>query len=51
MSHECDSCGQECYCDGDDTGGLPQPTDCPHLNGKCEADENEDWEEFSEVKP
>ena len=31
MSHECDECGQECYCDGEDTGGMPQPLDCPHI--------------------
>jgi hypothetical protein len=30
MAHECDECGQECYCDGDDTGGLPMPRDCRH---------------------
>lgn len=31
MAHECEICGQQCYCDIDDCGGLPQPDDCPHL--------------------
>jgi len=30
MAHECEICGQECYCDMDDTGGMPQPGDCIH---------------------
>ena len=46
MAHECEFCGQYCYCDGDDTGGLPQPVDCPHLHGKCDsADDCDEWEE------
>jgi len=28
MAHECWECGQQCYCDGDDTGGMPVPDDC-----------------------
>jgi hypothetical protein len=41
MAHECPYCGQQCYCDCDDTGGLAVPSDCPHLNGECEADQEE----------
>jgi hypothetical protein len=39
MSHECDECGQECYCDGEDTGGMPQPLSCPHIFKHSEEDE------------
>lgn len=42
MAHECEQCGQECYCDMDDCGGLPQPSSCPHLNGECDATEELD---------
>jgi hypothetical protein len=28
MAHECPECGQECYCDLDDMGGMPVPYDC-----------------------
>lgn len=45
MAHECAWCGQQCYCDCDDTGGLPQPDDCPHLNGECAADIELDGED------
>jgi hypothetical protein len=38
MSHECEDCGQECYCDMDDCGGLPQPNDCPHLRRHGQRD-------------
>ena len=31
MAHECEQCGQQCYCDQDDMGGLPQPNSCRHL--------------------
>jgi len=31
MAHTCEICGQECHCDCDDTGGLPQPDDCIHF--------------------
>ena len=31
MAHECEECGEECYCDQDDTGGLYQPANCPHF--------------------
>lgn len=31
MAHECEECGQQCYCDMDDCGGLEQPNDCPHF--------------------
>lgn len=31
MAHECEDCGEECYCDCDDTGGLHQPKNCPHF--------------------
>jgi hypothetical protein len=39
MAHTCEYCGMECYCDQDDTGGLPQPNGCPHLDDPdvCEA--------------
>ena len=47
MSHECMFCGQECYCDCDDTGGLEQPNNCPHLNGHCESAEDcDEWDEY-----
>ena len=42
MARECDFCGQWCYCDMDDIGGLPQPDDCPHLNGHCDSAEDDD---------
>lgn len=47
MSHECQFCGQECYCDGEDVGGMPQPSNCSHLlKGTCESREDcEEWEE------
>jgi hypothetical protein len=49
MAHECIFCGQECYCDCDDTGGLPQPDDCPHLLGRCESSADcDEWEEKEE---
>lgn len=28
MAHTCEECGMECYCDGDDMGGQPQPASC-----------------------
>lgn len=31
MAHKCEECGEQCYCDFDDTGGLEQPNDCPHF--------------------
>lgn len=31
MAHECEYCGQQCYCDCDDCGGFPQPSNCRHL--------------------
>ena len=31
MAHECEICGQECYCDMDDCGGFDQPDDCVHF--------------------
>lgn len=41
MAHECEICGQECYCDMEDHG-QPQPDNCVHLRslGMCviEAD-------------
>jgi hypothetical protein len=40
MAHECELCGQYCYCDMEDHG-QPQPEDCPHLDGACE-DEMDD---------
>jgi hypothetical protein len=47
MAHECYECGMECYCDGDDTGGLPQPRDCPHLIRHNDEDEDEaDYEQL-----
>ena len=43
MCHECELCGQMCYCDIDDVE-RPQPDDCVHLTiaGKCDADKYED---------
>jgi len=37
MSHECPTCGQECYCDGEDHG-QDAPDDCTHCENECEAD-------------
>lgn len=31
MAHECEICGQECYCDMDDIGGCEQPISCVHF--------------------
>jgi hypothetical protein len=31
MAHECWECAEVCYCDMDDTWGLPQPKDCDHV--------------------
>jgi hypothetical protein len=45
MAHECEYCGQVCYCDFDDTGGLSQPDDCPHLTGPCPCLEDDDDED------
>jgi len=36
MIHECPTCGQECYCDGEDHG-QDAPEDCSH----CEDDDSE----------
>lgn len=48
MAHECEVCGQECYCDMDDMGGMEQPNDCPHFlqhdREDCEND-GADWED------
>jgi hypothetical protein len=33
MCHECEECGQWCYCDQDDTAFDHQPIDCRHLSG------------------
>jgi len=48
MAHECEVCGQECYCDMDDMGGMDQPDDCPHFlkhdREDCEND-GSDWED------
>jgi len=51
MAHECELCGQECYCDCDDCGGLPQPDDCLHFtqSGRCCGDELDD--EFDDGVP
>lgn len=35
MAHECEYCGQECYCDQEDIGGMPQPNNCPHILREC----------------
>lgn len=40
MEHECEICGQSCVCDGDDTGGLPQPDNCPHWAEHRDGDED-----------
>lgn len=31
MAHECWECDEVCFCDIDDTWGLPQPKDCRHV--------------------
>ncbi len=42
MSHECPSCGEECYCDGEDHG-QDAPADCTH---ECEG-EGDDADQFA----
>ncbi len=42
MSHECPECLQMCYCDGDDTGGLPDD-DCIHA---CALEPDDDYDEW-----
>ena len=42
MSHECESCGQWCACDVDDTA-LDQPDDCIHFRDKLACDQHDDW--------
>jgi hypothetical protein len=42
MSHECPSCGQECYCDGEDHG-QEAPANCTH---ECEG-EGDDADQFA----
>lgn len=37
MSHTCEICGQECYCDMDDCGGFPQPANCEHFRHHKES--------------
>lgn len=37
MAHECDNCGEWCYCDGEDTP-VPEP-DCLHV---CPEDYDDD---------
>jgi hypothetical protein len=46
MAHECQDCGQECYCDMDDCGGLPMPSDCPHIF--CVSDDDDFDEDFGD---
>lgn len=54
MAHECEDCGQQCYCDMDDCGGLEQPSDCPHFRmheqglnmDGSRMDDGEDYDEF-----
>ncbi len=38
MAHECEICGQECYCDMEDHGDQPQPDDCVHILSGCDPD-------------
>lgn len=46
MAHNCELCDALCYCDLEDVGGLPQPSDCSHLDrcpeifGGDEADDD-----------
>lgn len=45
MAHECEECGQQCYCDCDDMGGLPQPSDCQCLRSHWWDEQREDDED------
>lgn len=42
--HECDTCGQACYCDGEDHN-QPQPDDCEHLVNGCGDEDDYEGEE------
>lgn len=44
MSHECDTCGQVCYCDGEDTFFDYPPDDCLH----CPFGENDEGDDFDD---
>jgi hypothetical protein len=41
MAHECEECGQMCFCDGEDHG-MPQPNDCRHARACFEKDADEE---------
>lgn len=57
MAHECEICWQECYCDQDDCGGMPQPDDCYHFRkhretgGDGEYDEPDEYDLTDEGDP
>jgi hypothetical protein len=44
MAHDCENCGELCYCDGEDLGGQPAPEDCqcPCYEGEWEPNEFDD---------
>lgn len=43
MSHECEECGQWCFCDLDDTA-LPQPSDCRHACDVTTYGDDDDYD-------
>lgn len=45
MAHDCWDCSGVCYCDMDDTWGLPIPKDCSHVcRDSFDGDDYEDDE-------
>jgi hypothetical protein len=48
VSHECEECGQHCYCDMEDHD-QPQPADCTHV---CDdMDDDLDYGADDEASP
>lgn len=43
--HTCPFCDEVCYCDCDDTWGLPVPDDCPHV---CDDSSDDDFVIYGE---
>ena len=50
MSHECELCGQWCFCDQEDHG-QPQPDDCEHFTRALGCDRDDDWDDEDEGAP